>query len=176
MARSKQTPTRSVQPAVRGVATKAARKTAPSGPARPFKRPHRFRPGTVALREIRRYQKSTDLLLRKKGFQRLVREISHAHVQNGRFQTAAMALLQEASEAYLIGLLDDAYTCAHHAKRVTLMPRDLKLAARIRGGKNQHKTSKQKKKSPRRHARASSLLTRSPSSRTASTKSGTIAA
>ena len=134
MARSKQTPSRSTQGTIHPVATKAARKTAPSGTGQRFKKPHRFRPGTVALREIRRYQKSTELLVRKKCFQRLVREISLSHIQNGRFQTAAMALLQEAAEAYVIQLLDDANTCAIHARRVTVMPIDLKLAARIRGG------------------------------------------
>ena len=131
MARSKQTPTRSTGTRVGPVATKAARKTAPSDNR--FKKPHRFRPGTVALREIRRYQKSTGPLIPKKRFQLLVREISQSHIQNGRFQTAAMAMLQEAGEAYIIQLLDDANTCAVHARRVTVMPKDLKLAARIRG-------------------------------------------
>ena len=134
MARSKQTPSRSVRTGRPPVATKAARKSAPSGGQR-FKKPHRFRPGTVALREIRRYQKSTELLIPKRRFQLLVREISLSHMKNGRFQTAAMAMLQEAGEAYVIQLLDDANTCAIHARRVTVTPKDLKLATRIRGGK-----------------------------------------
>jgi histone H3 len=59
------------------LARKAARKTAPERGG--IKRPHRFRPGTVALREIRRYQKTTELLLRKLPFQRLVREICNGY-------------------------------------------------------------------------------------------------
>lgn len=89
----------------------------------------------MALREIRRYQKSTDLLIRKLPFQRLVREI--AHVASGRydvrFQSAAVVALQEASEAYLVGLFEDTQLCANHAKRVTIMPKDIQLARRIRG-------------------------------------------
>ena len=94
----------------------------------------RFRPGTVALREIRRYQLSTDLLIRKLPFQRLVREIAGKLFQEKyRFQSTAMLALQEASEAHLTGLFEDANLCAIHAKRVTLMQKDLKLAMRIRG-------------------------------------------
>jgi histone H3 len=97
------------------------------------KRPHRFRPGTVALREIRRYQKGTDLLLRKAPFQRLVREITQDLKSDLRFQSSALAALQEAAEAFLIGLFTDTNLCAIHAKRVTIMPKDLQLAQRIRG-------------------------------------------
>ena len=85
----------------------------------------RYRPGTVALREIRKYQKSTDLLILKAPFQRVVREIvqdlygtSHQY----RFQRSALEALQEASEAYLVGLLEDSNLCAIHARRVTIMP------------------------------------------------------
>ena len=109
------------------------------------KKPHRYRPGTVALREIRRYQKSVDLLIRKAPFQRLVREITHDLVndQNNdrqfqaglRFQSTAILGLQEAAEAYLVGLFEDANICAIHAKRVTIMPKDIELARRIRGEK-----------------------------------------
>ena len=67
------------------------------------KKPHRFRPGTVALREIRKYQRSTDLLIRKMPFQRVVREIAQDHKTDLRFQSSAIAALQEAAEAYLIG-------------------------------------------------------------------------
>eukprot|EP00501_MAST-03F_sp_TOSAG23-6_P002280 GSMAST32.ASY1.ANO1.2381.1 assembled CDS len=88
------------------------------------KKPHRYRPGTVALREIRRYQKSTDLLIRKLPFQRLT---------DLRFQGSAVLALQEASEAYLVGLFEDTNLCAIHAKRVTIMPKDIQLARRIRG-------------------------------------------
>uniref|UniRef100_A0A1I7U4E9 Histone domain-containing protein n=1 Tax=Caenorhabditis tropicalis TaxID=1561998 RepID=A0A1I7U4E9_9PELO len=97
------------------------------------RRPHRFRPGTVALREIRKYQKSTDLLIRKLPFQRLVREIAQDFKTDLRFQSSAVGALQEASEAYLVGLFEDTNLCAIHAKRVTIMPKDMQLARRIRG-------------------------------------------
>jgi len=97
------------------------------------KKHHRFRPGTVALREIRRYQKSTDLLIRKLPFQRLVREITQDYVTDARFQSSALEALQQAAEAYLVGLFEDTNMCAVHAKRVTIMPQDLHLARRIRG-------------------------------------------
>ena len=96
-------------------------------------KPHRYRPGTVALREIRRYQKSTELLIRKLPFQRLVREIAQDFKTDLRFQSSAIVALQEASEAYLVGLFEDTNLCAIHAKRVTIMPKDIQLARRIRG-------------------------------------------
>ena len=99
----------------------------------PVRRPHRFRPGTVALQEIRRYQKSTELLIRKAPFQRLVREIAQHFKTTLRFQLATISALQEACEAYLVGLFEDTNLCAIHAKRVTIMPRDIQLARRIRG-------------------------------------------
>ena len=116
MARTKQTARKSTggKAPRKQLATKAARKSAPATGG--VKKPHRYRPGTVALREIRRYQKSTELLIRKLPFQRLVREI-----------------VQEASEAYLVGLFEDTNLCAIHAKRVTIMPKDIQLARRIRG-------------------------------------------
>ncbi|ELK03232.1 Histone H3.1 [Pteropus alecto] len=97
------------------------------------KKPHRYRPGTVALREIRRYQKSTELLIRKLPFQRLVREIAQDFKTDLRFQSSAVMALQEACEAYLVGLFEDTNLCAIHAKRVTIMPKDVQLARRIRG-------------------------------------------
>ena len=97
------------------------------------KKPHRFRPGTVALREIRRYQKSTDLLIRKLPFQRFVREIAQDYKTDMRFQASALAALQEAAEAYLVGLFEDTNLAALHAKRVTIMPQDMQLARRVRG-------------------------------------------
>ena len=101
------------------------------------KKPHRYRPGTVALREIQRYQKSTELLIRKLPFQRLVRELAQdLGKTNIHFQSGAIMALQEASEAYLVGLLEDANLCAIHAKRVTIMPKDIQLARRIRGERN----------------------------------------
>ena len=86
-----------------------------------------------ALREIRRYQKSTELLIRKLPFQRLVREIAQDFKTDLRFQSSAVMALQEASEAYLVGLFEDTNLCAIHAKRVTIMPKDIQLARRIRG-------------------------------------------
>ena len=113
------------------LATKAARQCTETGGVK--KKPHRWRPGTVALREIRRYQKSTELLIRKLPFQRLVREIAEGFKPDLRFQSSAVVALQEASEAYLVGLFEDTNLCAIHAKRVTIMPKDIQLARRIRG-------------------------------------------
>ena len=93
----------------------------------------RFRAGTVALREIRRYQKSGDLLIRKHPFQRLVKEIARSFRDDIRFQSAAIGALQESAEAYLTNLFDDANTCAIHAKRITITPRDMQLVQRLRG-------------------------------------------
>ena len=87
------------------------------------RKPHRYRPGTVALREIRKYQKSTELLLRKLPFQRLVREIAQDFKQDLRFQGSAIMALQEASETYIVALFEDTNLCAIHAKRVTIMPK-----------------------------------------------------
>ncbi|KAH8235835.1 hypothetical protein KR032_008685 [Drosophila birchii] len=152
MARTKQTARKSTggKAPRKQLATKAARKSAPSTGG--VKKPHRYRPGTVALREIRRYQKSTELLIRKLPFQRLVREIAQDFKTDLRFQSAAIGalqvrilssknsefvftnfFLQEASEAYLVGLFEDTNLCAIHAKRVTIMPKDIQLARRIRG-------------------------------------------
>ena len=100
-----------------------------------IKRPHRYRPGTVALREIRKYQKTTALLIHKHPFQRLVREIAQVCRPDLRFQSAAVMALQEASEAYLVQLFENANLCAIHAKRVTIMPKDMQLARRIGGKK-----------------------------------------
>ncbi|KAK0522819.1 histone H3.1 [Tilletia horrida] len=122
----------------KGLATKAAKQSAPGVGG--VKKPHRYKPGTVALREIRRYQKSTELLIRKMPFQRLVRDImgdkfgfARPDVPFHRIQTGALAALQEASEAYLVELFQDANAAALHAKRVTVMPKDIALARRIRG-------------------------------------------
>lgn len=97
------------------------------------RRAHRYRPGTVALREIRTYQKSSELLIKKLPFQKLVREIAHEYAQNLRFQASAVLAIQESAEAYLIGLFEDTNECAMHAKRITIMPKDMQLARRIRG-------------------------------------------
>mmetsp|Transcript_2097 Transcript_2097/g.5814 ORF Transcript_2097/g.5814 Transcript_2097/m.5814 type:complete len:150 (-) Transcript_2097:213-662(-) len=94
----------------------------------------RYRPGTRALKEIRKYQKSTDLLLRKLPFARLVREIGNMVAPEPfRWTAEALLALQEATEAFLVGLFEDCNLCAIHAKRVTIMPKDLQLARRIRG-------------------------------------------
>ncbi|XP_040906868.1 uncharacterized protein LOC121190306 [Toxotes jaculatrix] len=107
MARTKQTARKSTggKAPRKQLATKAARKSAPATGG--VKKPHRYRPGTVALREIRRYQKSTELLIRKLPFQRLVREIAQDFKTDLRFQSSAVMALQEASEAYLVGLFED---------------------------------------------------------------------
>ena len=94
---------------------------------------HRFRPGTVALREIRKYQKSTDTLIQKIPFRRLVCEIAINIDNQKRFQESALSAIQETAEAYLVSLLGEANLCAIHAKRVTIMPKDIQLSQRIRG-------------------------------------------
>ncbi|KAF4676525.1 hypothetical protein FOL47_005961 [Perkinsus chesapeaki] len=133
MARIKQTARKSTggkQPR-KQLASKAARKSSPS--ATTIRRPHRFRPGTVALREIKWYQHSSELLIKKLPFQRLVREIAQDFKVGLKFQKSAILALQEAAEAYLVGLFEDTNLCAIHAKRVTIMPKDMQLARRIRG-------------------------------------------
>ena len=132
MARTKQTARKSTggKAPRKMLATKAARKSAPAPGG--IKKPHRYRPGTVALREIRKYQKSTEFLIRKAPFQRLVREITQGHKGDLRFQSSALGASQEASEAYLVGLFEDTNLCAIYAKRVTIMPKDIQLTRRIR--------------------------------------------
>ncbi|KYO40442.1 histone H3-like centromeric protein A [Alligator mississippiensis] len=107
--------------------------TSPVGPSGPRRR--RYRPGQRALLEIRKYQRSTDLLIRRLPFARVVREICLNYTRGVDFHWQAMALLalQEAAEAFLVHLLEDSYLCAIHAKRVTLFPKDMQLARRIRG-------------------------------------------
>ena len=119
------------------VAAKAPRNRPITSVGGGLKRPHRFRPGTVALKEIRKYQKSCDLLIKKLPFSRLVREIAH-NLFDGeyRWQANAILALQEAAECYIIGLFEDSNLCAIHAKRVTVMPKDMRLARRIRGETN----------------------------------------
>lgn len=131
MARTKQTARKSTggKAPRKSLATKAVHVST----VERVRKPHRYRPGTVALREIRRWQKCSDLLIRRLPFQRLVREISQDFKQDLRFQSGAILALQEASEAYLVGLFEDTNLCAIHAKRVTIMPKDIQLARRIRG-------------------------------------------
>ena len=134
MARTKQTARKSTggKAPRKQLASKAARKALPADGQ---KKTRRYRPGTVALREIRKYQKTTALLLKKAPFQRLVREVSQDFQADLRFQSSAVLALQEASEAYLVGLFEDTNLCAIHARRVTIMPKDMQLARRIRGEK-----------------------------------------
>ncbi|KAK3638179.1 centromeric DNA-binding histone H3-like protein cse4 [Elasticomyces elasticus] len=101
------------------------------------KKKPRYKPGTVALREIRRYQRTTELLMAKLPFSRLVREISTnmapVSTEVTRWQSQAIQALQEAAEAFLVHLFEDTNLCAIHAKRVTIMQKDIQLARRIRG-------------------------------------------
>ncbi|KAI0719581.1 histone-fold-containing protein [Cerioporus squamosus] len=117
----------------------ASRRASGGADAPPRKK--RFRPGTVALREIRKYQKSTDLLIRKLPFSRVVREIALDMMTDTvdygdaglRWQSTAILALQEAAEAFLVHMFEDANLCAIHAKRVTIMQKDIQLARRLRG-------------------------------------------
>lgn len=96
----------------------------------------RLAPGAKALKEIRKYQKSTELLIRRAPFQRLVREITmgvSVIAQDMRWQVSAVEALQEAAEAYLVNMFEDSNLCAIHAKRFTIMPKDIQLAQRISG-------------------------------------------
>ena len=137
MARTKQTARKQIisggKVPRKKISSKSERKSGPILGG--VKKPHKFRPGTVALREIRKFQKSTDLLIRKLPFQKLVREIASEFKNDLRFQSQAVLALQEAAEAYLVGLFEDTNLCAIHAKRVTIMPKDMQLAKRIRGEK-----------------------------------------
>ena len=119
-------------------AARMAKKGSQKAPKGGVKKRYRYRPGTVALKQIRQYQKTTELLIRKLPFQRLVREIAgDSEIITSplcgkvRFQSAAIMALQEAAEAYLVGLFEDTNLCAIHAKRVTIMPKDIQLARRI---------------------------------------------
>jgi histone H3/H4 len=134
MARTKQTACKSIggKAPREQLATKAPKKSAEG-----HKKKHRYRPGTVALREIRRYQKSTELLIPKMPFQRLVREIVVDDMDKAdiRFQSLAIEALREGAEAYLVRLFEQSNLLAIHAKRQTIMPRDMQLARRIHGEK-----------------------------------------
>lgn len=122
-------------PTPRTPAFKSAKK--PNKPNRPPSPPRiqRYHPGTRALMEIRKFQRTTDLLLRKLPFSRLVRELAdnHSHTSSLRFSGVAMEALQHAAENYLIKLFEDANLCAIHCKRVTIQSKDIQLARRIRG-------------------------------------------
>ena len=121
------------------LASKAARRSAPASGV--VKKPHHYCPGTVAIRKIRRYQKSTDLLIRKVPFQRLAREVlqdlnkpgSYPCFTAERFQVTSLLAIQESVEAFIVGLFEDVNLCAIHERRVTIMPKDMQLALRIKG-------------------------------------------
>ena len=125
MARTKQTARKSTggKAPRKQLATKAARKSQPATGG--VKKPHRFRPGTVALREIRRFQKSTDLLIRRLPFQRLVREIAQEFKSDLRFQTSAVQAIQEAAEAYLVGLFEGLFSSLFGEGLIRLPPSPL---------------------------------------------------
>ena len=115
------------------------------------KKKHRFRPGTVALREIRRYQKSTDLLMRKLPFIRLVREIAQDFCSSSkntdwRFEASALELLQEAAEAFLVDLLSDTNLVTITSEKVTIMPKHMKLVMSLRSAdeERQQRTAAQR--------------------------------
>jgi len=139
MARTKQTTRKQIagKSASKGKAPRSGKKASVlAGVKKPkvapgVKKPRRFRPGTVALREIRKYQKTTDLLLRKAPFQRLVRECASEYKNDLRFSKSGISAFQEAAEAYLIRLFEDLNHCAIHSRRVTIMPKDLHLRVKI---------------------------------------------
>ena len=135
MAKTKQTARKSTSgKAPRSqLALKAARKIKPSS-ENDRVRPRRYRPGTVALREIRKFQKSNTLLIRKLPFQRLVREIAQERKCDVRFQAGAIEALQHTAEDMIVELFEEAQRAAVHAQRVTVMPRDVALAIRILRG------------------------------------------
>lgn len=116
--------------------SKAIKKTAPADGGVKGERKRRNKPGTVTLREIKRYQKTIDMLLPRAPFQRLVRNITEQMDHNLRFQSQALHALQEATEAYIVGLFEDTQLCAIHANRVTVQKKDMDLARRIRGDRN----------------------------------------
>ena len=133
MARTKQTAKKSSggkapRKELRTLSGRSGRKNTKGG----VKKPHRYRPGTVALREIRKYQKSHDLLIRKLPFQRMVREcIQELKTDVNRLQNHAAEAMQEACESFLTGVFEDAQLSAVHGKRVTIKPKDIRLCMRI---------------------------------------------
>ena len=133
MARTKQTARKSTggkAPRCQ-LATKAARRY--RHPIGGVKRPMRYRPGTVALRQIRRYQKSTEMLIPKLAFQRLVKEVMQQINEELRIQSTALAAMQEAAEAYLVEYFEDAQHSSIFAGRTTVMQRDFLHVMRMRG-------------------------------------------
>ena len=130
---SKKLPSKSMKK--KSVSASKSKSPSKAGPKKERKKP-RFHAGTVALRDIKRYQKSTDTLIPKAPFYRLVKDIAHSIDNELRFQGQALAALQEAAEAYCVGLFEDSALCAVHAKRQTVTKADMLLARRIRGDDN----------------------------------------
>lgn len=135
MARTKQSSRASIASGGSKVATqiKTKKATTKTSLEPQTKKRRQFRSGTVALREIRKYQKSTDLLMRKLPFERVVREVIRGHNATLRIQADALKALQEAAEDRLVGIFEDANLCTIHANKITLSPKDIKLATRMRG-------------------------------------------
>jgi histone H3 len=132
MARTKQTARRATggKAPRKQLATKAARKAAPACGGR--KKPYRYRPGTLSLKEIRKLQKNGELLVPKISFGRLVREFVQDHHSDGLVRRGAMENLQESTESFLTEILENSNLCGIHADRVTLMDRDIRLVAKIK--------------------------------------------
>ena len=116
--------------------SKGIKKTAPAEGGMKDKAKRRYKPGTVALREIKRYQQSMSMMLPRASFQRLVRSITGAIDPDLRFQSQSLLALQEAAEAYIVSLFEDTNLCAIHAKRNTIQKKDMELARRIRGDRH----------------------------------------
>ncbi len=134
MARVKQTARKSTGgvPPCFHLVTKAARSARQKTIA--VRKPHRWRPGTVAAREIRKFQKTTDLLIRKAPFQHLVREVALKFGKSDlQMQSTAVLALQEAAEYFMVDVFSDTNLCALHGKHVTITVKDLVLACRIQG-------------------------------------------
>ncbi len=117
----------------RALGTKTGKKSAGGSGSGGVKKSFKWRPGTVALRQVKKLQKSTELLIAKAPFSRLVRELAESHKAGLRFASSALSAIQEATEAFVISLLSDANLTALHANRVTALPRDLQLVRRLRG-------------------------------------------
>ena len=147
MARTKRVPAEAAtQQDTRQTAQKAPKKTSAAAAvktkknldskrsknSKPLVSPKKSRPGRLALREIKKYQKSTEMLIPKAPFTRLVREVGLNEKKDIRFQKQAIEALHQSSEAYILGLFEDTNLCAIHAKRVTIMPKDMQLARIIR--------------------------------------------
>jgi len=126
------------------------------------RKPHRFKPGTVALREIRRYQKSVETLIPKLPLRRVIREVAAPYQDDLRFSAQALDALQQASEAYLVELFSDANNCAIEHDRKTVEPRDMRLAMLMR---HDHNLPQVTTLAERTHKSAATVIKRVPSKR-----------